>query len=541
MTPPRKPEARIEKVEDLVAQVRNGLVRLPQLPRRLRWTSSNVAELFDSIYRGYPIGALVFHKRPAVARRLEVGPLVVDAPETNEAWWVVDGQQRVAALAACLDHPMPIPARPSWKDPFVLYFDAVDQNFEPPPATGRIPTSWVPLPCFLDATVLSDWIRRWQHRDDEDLRLVVHEAGIRIREYPVPLYLIETEDSAVAKQIFYRVNTTGKRPEWTEVHDVLFGDSATSPSTLAELSEDLAEIGMGRLDERRLLSCLVALHGKDPTRTLGENIHRDPEVLRNAVEEALPVIRRVLSFLRRDAGIPHLRLLPKSILLDVLSRFFAWHEDPRPRTRILLARWFWRAVLGAGHFDDRNLLLRGIAAVGEDEEASVQELLGLVQTDLPRALELPPKFDSRAGSSRIVLLALVHLGPRQLADGNRIDIAGSLEKEDKDVFVKILKQPGLERSRSPANRLVQAPGTSIRPLLLDRISRHGAEDPILTGHAISSQAALRLEAGDLEGFLIRRAETLSEEVQRFGERMAAWKHNDRPSVAYILEEAGVEL
>ena len=536
---PRKPEARTEKVEDLLELVARGHVRVPTFQRSFRWVSSNVVELFASIYRGFPIGSLLFYKRPAAADRLSVGPLLIDAPETSEAWWVVDGQQRVTTLAACLLRPVPIPTKP--QDSFVIYFDARAQTFQQPPTTGRIPSDWVPLPQLLDAARLTEWVFGWSHRKNEGLRRVVFEAGSRIREYAIPLYLIETQDSQVARDIYYRVNQSGKPLEWTEVHKALFGDEGSSPSTLPELAEELSDIGMGRIDEKRLLTCLLALRGKDTTRSLADHVRQDPQVLRDAVLEALPVLRRALSFLRRDASIPHLRLLPKSILLDVLTRFFSRSEDPGPRTRILLARWFWRTVLGAGSFDDRTLRRRGISAVGDNDEKSVQKLLGLVRKELPRPFELPPSFDPRADESRIALLALVHLGPRDLHTGSRLDVPGLLETHDKDAFIKILKQAGLEQSRSPANRLIQSKGTPVHQLLRERIFEHGTEDAVLASHAISQRAAERLAAGDLEGFLAKRAETLTEEIRHFCERRAAWNYSDRPSIDYLLDEAGVTL
>lgn len=535
---PRKPEARAEKIEELVERVYRGVVRVPRFQRGLRWESFEVEQLFDSIYRGYPIGSLLFYKRSAKAERLPVGPLEFEAPEISEAWWVVDGQQRVTTLTVCLKRDLPIPTTPNRQDPYVLYFDAQKQEFEPPPTSGRIPTTWVPLPNLLDATRLSEWVFGWHHGKEEALRRIVFEAGTRIREYPIPLYLIETKDDKVARDIFYRINKTGKALDWTDVYNALFGDEVSSPSTLEELSEEMTEVGMGRLDEKRLLICLVALRGKDPTRTLQEHLHRDPEVLRDAVQEALPVLRHVLSFLRQDAGIPHVRLLPKSILLDVLTRFFVRNENPKARTRLLLVRWFWRIVFGAGIFDDRTLRRRGISAVGSNEEKSVQQLLGLLHREIPRPLELPPSFDARADDSRIALLTLAHLGPRDLRNGQRIDIARQLEEEDKGAFVKILKQAGLELSRSPANRIIQAKGTPIRPLLLNRISKRGIEDPVLTSHAIDPEAAKLLAADDLDGFLARRAETLTQEVRRFGERMASWGHSDRPSIEGMLAESG---
>jgi hypothetical protein len=181
---------------------------------------------------------------------------------------------------------------------------------------------------------------------------------------------------------------------------------------------------------------------------------------------------------------------------------------------------------------------RGINAVSDDEEESVQALLRLVHKDRPRPLELPEAFDARADESRIALLALAHLGPRHLASGEPIDIVELLAEEDKGAFVKILLQPGLPRSRSAANRLLHPKGIRIHNALRQRISDHGADDPVLRSHAIEPRAAELLAAGDLEGFLAKRSETLISEMRRFGERMAAWDHSDRPSVDYLLAEAG---
>ncbi|MGH7341011.1 MAG: DUF262 domain-containing protein [Candidatus Rokuibacteriota bacterium] len=522
----------------MVEKVRRGEIRVPRFQRGLIWGPPDVVDLFDSIYRGYPIGSLLFLKRPAEAERLEIGPLLVTASETHESWWVVDGQQRITSLAVCLARELPLPTEPS--DPYVVYFDAARQRFVSPPRSGRIESSWVPLPHLLDAAHLSEWVHGWKHGDDTNLRRAVFEAGTRIRDYPIPLYLIDTEDEEVAEQIFYRVNKTGKALQWEDVHKALFGGRQTSPSTLPELAQALAEVGMGKLDEKRLLTCLVALRGLDPTRTFGEHYRRDETFLRGAVLEALPVLRRVLSFLRADAGIPHLRLLPESTLLDVLTCFFARHEDPKPRTRILLARWFWRVVFGAAAFDERTLRRRGIDAVTDDEEESAQRLLALVRKERPRQYELPQSSDARADERKIAMLALVHLEPRELLTGGRIDVAELLERDGIEAFVRVVGQADIPGVRSPANRLIQTKGTPVRKLLLHRIAAQGLGDPVLAGHAIDPEAAGRLLTDDAAGFLAARGARLTAEVRLFGERMAAWDQSDRPSIEYLLAEAGAE-
>ena len=532
---PKKPVARTEKVEDLVHMVHRGRVRVPSFQRGLKWEASNVVDLFDSIYRGYPIGSLLFYQQPAKASQIRVGPLLVDAPEEAEAWWVVDGQQRLTALTACLLRPMPLPVQQQARDPYVLYFDVREKQFQRPPRSGAIPTTWVPLPKLLDASELTEWAFGWQHREDVTLRRQLFETGARIREYPIPLYLIETRNEEAAQQIFYRTNQAGKPLKWPEVHKALFGGKHTSPSNLEDLSKELMAVGMGQLSEERLLTCLFGLRGLDPTRTPDEHYRRDPAVLRNAVQEALPVLRSVLSFLRRDAGIPHTRLLPKSILLDVLTRFFGLHPEPSPRVRALLSRWFWRIVLGAGAFNDRTLRRRGIKAIIKgDEEESVQRLLSLVDRKRSRAVELPTTFDGRSDDNRIVLLALAHLAPRNLKTGQVLEVATLVEAEGKEAFIKIIHRAKVEGTQGPANRILHPSGT----LLENDSLRQGLwfhHRSTIDSHAISKEALCMLDQENYAEFLRDRAETLTAEVRRFAARMAAWDQSDRPSIDYILK------
>src|SRR5688572_25044353 len=111
-------EAGAETVEELVERVRRGGVRVPSFQRPLKWDAADVVSLFESVYRGYPIGSILLQKGPAEPGLIKVGPLAVDAPGMQEALWVVDGQQRLTALAAGLSHPAPIPKTPD--DPWVV-------------------------------------------------------------------------------------------------------------------------------------------------------------------------------------------------------------------------------------------------------------------------------------------------------------------------------------------------------------------------------------------------------------------------------------
>jgi hypothetical protein len=253
----------------------------------------------------------------------------------------------------------------------------------------------------------------------------------------------------------------------------------------------------------------------------------------------------VLGFLRAHCGIVHLRLLPRNLVLPVLTRFFARHTAPNARSLELLARWVWRALLH-GEVDHRTLQRRGIAAVTEDEEGSVQALLGL----LPRkrlTVAISDEFDPRAAASRFSMLALASLGPRDLDSGEPLDVAAMIEEGDADAFRLILpadtSSPAL---RSPANRILLPGAGSKRRAILRRVQNpilfgakaEGGADAVLSSHAISREAVAALESDRVDKFLKARKSRMTEALQALADKLTGWSQSDRdrPSIAYLLRD-----
>jgi hypothetical protein len=526
----RRPEARAEAVEDLVARVLRGEIRIPVFQRGLQWKDEHVLALFDSVYRGFPIGSLLLRHGPAPAKQLQIGPLIANGEETKQALWVVDGQQRITALAAALGRDPSLPGRGA--DPYVVYFDPAEQAFRGPAREGVVPSQWVPLPRLLDASALHEWVFAWPHSSDAELRGAVFEAGKRIREYKVPMYVIETDDEEVLRTIFHRVNNSGVSLSWEQVHDALYGHRGSSPSTLSELADQLEELGMGRpVEDDHLLPCLVALRGRDVTRSLGEHLRDDPRLLEGAVADALPVIREVLGFLRARAEIPHLRLLPYSTPLPVLTRFFRVHPEPSERSLTLLVRWVWRSFLGRAP-DDRLLKRRGVSSVIDDEEASVQRLLGLLPAE-PAAVVVGDHFDARSAHSRIILLAMASLRPGSLGGGGAIDVAALIRERDVDAFRPLFPlQKGI--TRSPSNRVLLPGRGSAAAEIRACIEERGIEDAVLRSHGISPDVAEAILDRDAQRAISLRSENLRRAMLHLGQRLAEWGRSDRPSIEYLL-------
>jgi hypothetical protein len=84
-------------VQDLVAGVSSGRVRLPDIQRPFVWGNAKVRDLVDSMYRGFPVGQLMFWENTAAEHTKVIG---IDTRSQNSSMQVVDGQQRLTSLYA---------------------------------------------------------------------------------------------------------------------------------------------------------------------------------------------------------------------------------------------------------------------------------------------------------------------------------------------------------------------------------------------------------------------------------------------------------
>jgi uncharacterized protein with ParB-like and HNH nuclease domain len=79
-------------VEELVSKIERGELRLPEMQRRYVWRSTRVRDLLDSLYRGYPSGAiLIWETDDEVAEQ----PFAVDqqVKPATKTQLLLDGQQ----------------------------------------------------------------------------------------------------------------------------------------------------------------------------------------------------------------------------------------------------------------------------------------------------------------------------------------------------------------------------------------------------------------------------------------------------------------
>ena len=84
-------------VSGLIDDISRGEVALPDIQRPFVWPASKVRDLLDSMYKGFPVGYLLFWETGAEAGTRQIG---LGAKEKAPRLLIVDGQQRLTSLYA---------------------------------------------------------------------------------------------------------------------------------------------------------------------------------------------------------------------------------------------------------------------------------------------------------------------------------------------------------------------------------------------------------------------------------------------------------
>lgn len=407
-----EPSARTYTVAELVQNLRVGNIRVPHFQRGLRWGTEDARALIDSMLQGYPVGSLLLWHRSGPAERLQLGDVTIAAPKADSALYVVDGQQRLTTLLNVLDPTAGMSGK------FALVYDLKKEPFTVRARRSNESES-IPLPTLFDLSSLL----RWTREKPEYIGIIekLDAATAKLREFHIPAYEVRAEDDRALRQIYDRMNSSGKRLSRAEAFWGLYAPDESdeeSRFSLADLQNHVAvALDWGQIDDDTIVKVFLARRGHDVTRDFHNEFtpssrakidfpNEDQHVAHDATLEALT---RTVLFLREDAKVPHFSFLAYRYLFVVLARFFAHFPEPDPRNRELLVRWYWRAAL-AGPALARGSATGAMRALAlriepGKENRSVQNLLDMVEGKSAIAPD-PRRFRANESAARVMACAL---------------------------------------------------------------------------------------------------------------------------------------
>ena len=203
-------------VDDLVSGIDKGTIRLPDIQRPFVWTNAKVRDLIDSMYRGYPVGELMFWENRDLEHSKSIG---TGAKTQAAAMQVVDGQQRLTSLYTVVKG-IEVYREDYERETIRISFNPLTERFEVPTAVTRKQAVWVDsiVEVFEDPYGSRHKYLKGLREDteievDASVERAVEEALGRLaglKKYPFQVVQIREEVTReTVADIFVRINSEG--------------------------------------------------------------------------------------------------------------------------------------------------------------------------------------------------------------------------------------------------------------------------------------------------------------------------------------------
>jgi hypothetical protein len=193
-------------IESVLSKVREGEIAIPEIQRPFVWDASQVRDLLDSLYQGFPIGYLIAWRNPDV--RLKDGTLA------SGKMILIDGQQRVTALAASVLGQQVV--NKNYKRVrMAIAFHPIEERFEVQNPAILKDVSWVPdvSPVLAGGIKLIKAVSQYLAANPSANADRVEEAFSALTDIPKKqIGLIELShdlDIETVTEIFIRINSKG--------------------------------------------------------------------------------------------------------------------------------------------------------------------------------------------------------------------------------------------------------------------------------------------------------------------------------------------
>ncbi len=421
-------------VEELVGMIERGELRLPEMQRRYVWRSTRVRDLLDSLYRGYPSGAILLWETD------EDIPLQDFALEQKNNPYqstrlLLDGQQRLTSLSAVirgekvsvrgrkrpiellfnLEHPDELAVvtevnensendEDLIEDEIDSTEDELQQRFNQMTfvvATRKLENlpQWVKVTEVFKTDSDAPFLKRAGVTNFEDPRYEKYSqrlARLRtIRKYVYRMDVLERKLSYdEVTEIFVRVNSLGAKLRSSDLALAqITAKWRNSLKTFMAFQEKCAKDGFD-LDLGLHLKNLVAFATNQSRFLTVSNLTIDK--LKNAWKQSCPGMEFAINFLKSNVGIKSSVLLSSHFMLITLAKYghardyeLTPEQSDRLRFWILLANAKGRYSRGSSE----TILNQDLAMIRDGSQAD--DLVNRLQLQVGRPDITPEELEGR--------------------------------------------------------------------------------------------------------------------------------------------------
>ena len=366
----------------LMNNIALGQIGLPDIQRPFVWKNVKVRDVFDSLYRGYPVGHLLFWENGIVQGHTTIGS---DGKQVSPTLVIVDGQQRLTSLYAVIKG-VPV-TRSNYRTEHIrIAFNPIEEKFEVTSAAIERDRSFIPNISRLWSSetnlfqVVEEYLgglRSMKEVSSDEVKAIQGSIA-RLHDlssFPFTALQLESQVSEEAiAEVFVRINSQGEALNqadfiltlmsvfWDEGRTALekFCQEARTPTSgttspfnrfLEPMPDQLLRVAVGLAFKRaRLQHVYSILRGKDLETDQFSEERRGEQfaILRNAQAKVLN-LSYWHDFMQciRQAGYRSSRMISsQNTLLYTYTLYLIGRTELHVNEQVLrdvIAQWFFMA------------------------------------------------------------------------------------------------------------------------------------------------------------------------------------------------------
>ena len=334
------------KYSDLISEIETGQVKIPQFQRKFVWDIEASAKLIDSIIKGYPIGTFIYWRTNERLRSVRnIGGINLPEPKDGEfVNYVLDGQQRLTSLIACLKGTTLVGEDNKILDYSNIFADLTADSDDPIIITdisSRDSKSYIKVSQLMYGS-LSELAAY-----PSEFHPLIEKYKNTINSYLFPVISLKNASIDVATEVFTRLNVGGKSLSLFEIMVAKTYDAKREfdlSEKYEELMQELKTSQYDTISSATVLQTVSILLKSDCTRQTILRLDKNEFI--DIWGRAIDCIKSAVDFFR-GYGIPVSRILPYNALIVPFSYFFYHHkQNPSGDMKSRLEDFFWRASLG---------------------------------------------------------------------------------------------------------------------------------------------------------------------------------------------------
>jgi hypothetical protein len=429
-------------INQVIEKVLSGQIRIPTFQRGFVWDADKVAVLMDSLYKGYPIGSLLFWRTRSKLRfERDLGPFQLpDVDPDYPIDYVLDGQQRITSIFGVFQSQIEAFSLEDWTSVYFDYranSDVQESQFVVLEQSEADPDRYFLLRNFFNTVAY----RRSTSNLEDEIQELLDKVQDTFRQIRIPIQMLSTDDKTIVAIVFERINRQSVALDtlqllsawtWSEEFDL--------QRKFEELSIELEPFGfrdVGQDQDLLLKCCSAVLTGSIRTETL---INLNGSIVRDRFQEVVNGLKGTIDFLRDNLKIYSLTNLPYANFLVPLSVFFSStgnsqfrYSDSKRRT---LLKWFWRTCFS------RRYNSQPVKSMQSDIEEILKLKMGessnlinnSVSFDVQSDFFKDTKFRSNTVATKTFILLLASKNPYSFVTGSPISLRDVLKDYNRNQF-----------------------------------------------------------------------------------------------------------